>query len=135
MEARSGILGRLFEKTLGWIVLGVLIALGIGIWQLGPDGRQAMWQGIWRTGLWLLIVAALPWSARLFIRRLLELRTNWAGAGLVAAFVLIDAIVGVVLLQGLPVGLWSWLLALAALAVAGTYTYLVSEYLADEAGI
>jgi hypothetical protein len=134
MEARSSILGRLFEKTLGWIVLGVLIALGVGIWQMGPDGRQALWEGIWRTGLWLLVVAALPWSARLFIRRLLELRTNWAGTGLLAAFVLIDAIVGVVLLKGLPAGVWSWLLALAALAVAGTYTYLVSEYLAEESG-
>jgi len=60
---RGGILGRLAEKTLGWIILGVLILIGIGIWQAGPEWRAAMWRRLWGTAVWLLLVTALPWSA------------------------------------------------------------------------
>ena len=135
MEGTSGgILGRLGEKVVGWIALGCLIALGVAIYQLGPDGRQAIWSGIWKSGVWLAIAAALPWTARLFIRRIIEVGSNWVGLALISAYVLVDAVVGIVLLGGLPGGGWGWTAALAALAVAGTYNFLVAEYLAEQAG-
>ena len=130
----GGILGRLGEKVLGWIALGLLIAIGFAIYKMGPDGRQAVWEGIWRTSAWLVIAAALPWSARLFIRRIIEIGSNWAGLGLLAAYVLVDAVAGLLLLGGFPTGGWSWIAVLAALAVAGTYSYLVAEYLSEQAG-
>lgn len=130
----GGILGRLGEKVLGWIALGLLIALGIGIWQMGPEARATIWAGIWKTLVWLVIAAGVPWIARFFITRLLEIGTNWVGVALIASLTLIDLIAGVVLIGGLPGGGWGWLTALAALAVAGTYNYLVAEYLAEQAG-
>ena len=81
-----------------------------------------------------MIAAALPWSVRLFIRRILEIGSNWASLSLLAAFVLVDAVAGLLLLGGFPTGGWSWIAALAALAVAGTYSYLVAEYLSEQAG-
>ncbi len=131
----GGILGRLGEKVLGWIALGLIVALGAAIVFMEEDTRAAIWSGIWRTIAWIVIVAALPWVSRFFIRRLLEVGSNWAGVVLLAVLVLLDAIAGLVLMGGWPSGGWGWLAALAALAIVGTYNYLVTEYLAEQTGI
>lgn len=130
----GGILGRLGEKVLGWIALGLLILLGVGIWQMGPEGRGALFGAIWRTLFWIALTAGLPWLSRLFIRRVLAVGSNWAGVTLIAVYTLVNAVVGIILVGGFPGGGWGWLAALAALAVAGTYNYLVNEYLAEMAG-
>lgn len=129
-----GILGRLGEKMLGWIALALLIALGIAIWQMGPEMRGAILSGIWRTVVWIVVAAGLPWLSRLFIGRVLEAGTNWAGVVLIGAYTLINLVLGLILIGGLPSGVWGLTAAVAALAVAGTYNYLVSEYLATQAG-
>lgn len=129
----GGILGRLGEKVIGWIALGLLIAIGIAIWRMGPEGRDAIWNGIWRTGMWVAIVAGLPWSAKLFIRRILEVGSNWAGVGLVGGLLAVDLIAALVL-GGLPGSFWGWVAGLGALAIAGTYNYLVTEYVSEMAG-
>jgi hypothetical protein len=130
----GGILGRLSERMLGWVALGLLIFLGIAIWQAGPEWRAAMWSRIWRTAVWLAIVGAVPWSAKLYIGRILELGSNWAGVVLLAGLVVIDVIAALLLMTGWPVGFWGWFAGLAALAVAGTYNYLVTQYLAEMKG-
>jgi hypothetical protein len=134
METQGGILARLGEKVLGWIALGMLILLGIGIWQMGPEGRGALWSGIWRTAVWLVVATVLPWSVRLLITRLLEISSNWVGVALLAGLTLVNLGLGLILLQGLPSGVWGWLSSLAALAIVATYNYLVTEYLAEQAG-
>ena len=47
---------------------------------------------------------------------------------------LYDLIAGRLLMQGWPSGGWGWTLSLAALALAGAYNYLVTEYLAEQTG-
>ena len=130
----GGILGRLGEKTLGWIILGLLIFLGIAIWQMEPETRAAIWGGIWRTAVWVAIAAAAPWSAKLFIRRILEAGTNWVGLGLLGGLMAVDVVAALLLMTGWPSSVWSWLAAIGVLAVAGTYNYLVTEYLSEMAG-
>jgi hypothetical protein len=110
----GGILGRLGEKMLGWIALGLLIVLAIAIWRMDPVVRTAIWQGIWRTILWVVIAAALPWSARLFIRRILEVGSNWAGVGLLAAFVAVDLGVGLLMVSGCDASIEAKRLAVAS---------------------
>ena len=134
MEGPRGIAGRLVEKILGWVALGLLVALGFAIYKLGPEGRQMVWNGIWRTLVWVVIAAALPWSARFFMRRVLEFGSNWAGFVLLAVFLLVDIVVGLVLLQRWPSSGWGWVAGLAAVAIAGTYNFLVAEYLSEQAG-
>lgn len=135
METSSTIWGRLSERIIGWIALAGIVAAGIAIWQMDAQTRWAIWQTIWKTIVWLVVAAALPWSGRLFIGRLLELSTNWAGVGLIAGFTLVNAVFGMILLGGFPSGGWGWLAALAALSVVGTYNFLVAEYLAEQAGV
>jgi hypothetical protein len=110
----GGILGRLGEKMLGWIALGLLIVLAIAIWRMDPVVRTAIWQGIWRTILWVVIAAALPWSARLFIRRILDVSSNWAGVGLLAAFVAVDLGVGLLMVSGCDTSIEAKRLAVAS---------------------
>lgn len=135
METAQGIFGRLGEKILGWIALLLLIGIAFGIWQMEPESRAAIWKGIWTTIAWIAIAAALPWSARFFMKRIMDVGSNWAAFGLVGGFVLLDIIAGLILKQGFPDGGWSWFFNLSALAVAGTYNYLVTEYLADQTGM
>ncbi len=130
----SGILGRLGEKAITWIGLALLVLVGISLRRMGPEARGALWSGIWRTAAWVVIVAAVPWSARLFIGKIIEVGSNWASLILLASLTALELIVGLILLGGLPAGGWGWTGALAALAVAGTYNYLVTEYLSDMAG-
>lgn len=96
----GGILGRVGEKVLGWIALALLILIGIAIWRMDPVLRTAIWQGLWRTIFWVIIAAALPWSARFFIRRILDVGSNWAGVGLLAALLAVDLGAGLLLLSG-----------------------------------
>lgn len=134
MEVRRGILGGVAERVLSAIAFVVLIGIGWSIYQMPAATKHAILAGIWYTALWVILVAALPWSTKLFVRRLLELGTNWAGLALIAGFTLVDLVVGAVFLGGLPAGGWSWLASLGAIAVAATYNYLVAEYLAEMAG-
>jgi|YNPNPStandDraft_1061719.scaffolds.fasta_scaffold187597_2 hypothetical protein len=133
-EPSAGMGWRLLEKVLGWIILGLLVAAAYGIYAMGPQGRASLWAGIWKTLVWIIVAAALPWSGRLFIRRILEIGSNWAGVALLVAYALVDAAVGLLLLGGWPRGTWSWIAATAAWASAGTYNFLVSQYLSEQAG-
>ncbi len=129
----SGLVGRLTERVLGYVALGLVALGGVALYRMGPDGRTAIWEAIWRTATWLGISAVLPWAARVFMARVLELRSNWAGVALIAGLTLLNVAVGVFLLTAWPAGGWQWTAALVALALAGTYNYLVTEYLADQA--
>jgi hypothetical protein len=130
----GGILGRLTERVLGYVALGLVALGGIAVYRMGPEGRTAIWETIWRTATWLAISAVLPWTARLFMGRLLEIGSNWVGVALIAGLTLLNLVAGVCLLTAWPAGGWQWTAALVALALAATYNYLVTEYLADQAG-
>ena len=69
-----------------------------------------------------------------FLRRVLEFGSNWAGFVLLALFLLVDIVVGLVLLQRWPSSGWGGVAGLAAVAIAGTYNFLVAEYLSEQAG-
>ena len=133
METR-GILGRLADNMTQVIAMGLLLAAAYGLWYIGAAGRAALWSGIWRTTVWVGLVAAIPWAARPFMKRLLETGTNWAGVAAVAVLVVADMIFARLLMTVWPDGFWTWVAALAAIAVAGTYNYLVLEYLAEQSG-
>jgi len=134
METPAGIFGRLAERVLGWIALALLLAAGWAIYQMPGATKAAIWSGLWRTVVWFGVAAAIPWSGRLFMRRVLEIGSNWAGLALLAALTAADLVAALVLMTGWPTGGWAWAAALLALAAAGTYNYLVTEYLAEAAG-
>ena len=134
METQSGILARLGEKTASWVILALIVILGITIYQMPAETRAAIWSSIWRSVAWVAMVAAVPWSARLFIKRILEFGSNWAGVAMIGGLVVVDILAAVLLMTGWPAGAWGWLASLGALAVAGTYNYLVTEYLSEMVG-
>lgn len=133
METAGGMLSRLIERTIGWVILAALIGLGVLIWQMSPETRSAILSGIWRSTAWLLLALATPWAAALFIGRILSAGTNAAAAALLAGLSLVNILTGVMLLTGWPSGAWRWSAAVAALVGAGTYNFLVAQYLAERA--
>lgn len=130
----TGILGRVGERVLSWIALALIVAGGVAIWQMGPAARGAIWSGIWRTTAWVVFAAAVPWASRLVIRRVMEAGTNWAAVALLGALLVLDIVAALVLMTAWPSGGWGWMACLGALALVGTYNYLVTEYLAQTAG-
>ncbi len=129
-----GIVGKLGDKILTMVALALVALGGYALYEMGPGGRAALWAGIWHTVAWIVIVAALPWSAKAFIGRVLGAGTNWAGVVLLAAYTLTDLIAGRLLMGAWPASGWGWLAGLAALGIAGSYNYLVTEFVAEQAG-
>jgi hypothetical protein len=135
MEVRRGILGGVTERVLSGVAFVVVIAIAWSIYQMPGETKTAILAGVWSSILWVVIAAALPWSAKMFITRILELGNNWAGVALIGGFTLFDLVLGLIFMGGLPGDGWSWFACLGAIAVVGTYNYLVTEYLADMAGV
>lgn len=130
----GGILSRLGEKVLGWIALA-LVALGaVAVYQMPAETKTAIWNGAWRSFVWVVLAAVMPWIGKLFIRRVLAFGTNWAGVAWLGGLCAANLIAGVLLLTAWPSGGWGWFAAIGAMALAGTYNYLVTEYLADTSG-
>lgn len=134
METSGGFLSRVAERTLGWVALGAVALGGIAIYQMPAETKAAIWSGMWRTVFWFVFAAALPWVGTFFIRRLMQTGSNWAGVAWIAGLVAADVLVGVILMTVWPTGGWAWLAVFGVLAVAGTYNYLVTEYLAENSG-
>lgn len=118
MGDATGILGRLAERVLGWVALALVILLGIAIYQMPSETKAAIWSAIWRSAAWLMIVGVIPWFARLFVSRILEISSNWAGVLLLAGLFAVDVIAAVLLMTGWPSGGWAWFGAFVALALA-----------------
>lgn len=116
------------------VVFALLVALGVTLWRMDPATRAAIWNGIWKTAAWFALAAALPWGGRLFIARIAEVGTNWAGVALLAGYTVLEIVIALLLMGGLPSGGWAWAGALVSLGLAGSYNYLVTEYLAEQYG-
>ncbi len=129
-----GLLGKLGDKILTMIAFALVLLGAYALYRMGPEGRGALWTGITHTIAWVVIAGAIPWSSKAFVRRLLAVGSNWAGVAAIAAFTLVDLVAGRILMGGWPASGWGWVASLAALAVAGSYNYLVTEYVAEQAG-
>lgn len=130
----AGIFGRLAERILSWVALALVVLLGIAIYQMPSETKAAIWSAAWRSVFWLSIVGVTPWFARLFIGRVLESSSNWAGVILLAGFFAVDVFAALFLMTAWPSGGWAWFGAGVALVLAATYNFLVAEYLAQEYG-
>ena len=130
----SGVSANTTRASLPILTVVAVALVGLGayaLYAMGPGGRAALWTGVGRTIAWVIIAGVLPWSAKAFIGRILAAGTNWAGLALIAAYTTIDLIAGRLLMGAWPASGWGWLAALAALGIAGSYNYLVTEYLAQ----
>ena len=133
METSGGFFGRVAEKVVGWIALALIVGAGVAIWQMGPVMRGAIWETAWRSAAWIGGAAVVPWTAWFYVRPVLGAGSNWAGVALIAGLCVVDLLLAGALMTGWPSGAWGWLGGIAALGLAGTYNFLVVEYLADRA--
>lgn len=119
------------------VVFLAVIAGGIWCYQ-NPESVKAFGQVVKLTLLWLVLVAALPWSSYLFMGQLLRFqagRLSDSGAtilsmGLIAGYCLVDILLAFYLGDFGDAGTFSWIVVLLGFAAAGTYNFVICESLA-----
>lgn len=132
-------------KFVGAKVAGVIIAVatlvgGYWCWQ-NWDQVKEFGHGVKILLLWLLIVAALPWSSYLFMRPLIDYQARLQtaqGAGIVsvaviAAFSLADILIAFGLSDDGFSGSFTWFVVLLGFAAAAAYNFVICESLARQA--
>ncbi len=118
------------------IFIGVA-AGGIWCWQNWGDVKD-FGSALLDVLIWLVIVAALPWSSYLFMRPLLAFQGNLqsekaaAGVsiGLIAVYLLADAIAAFSMGDFSGSGAFTWFVLFLGFAAAGAYNFIICESLA-----
>lgn len=91
--------------------------------------------------VWIVLVAALPWSSYLFMKPLLGFQSNlnseraaaMVSIGVIAAYCVIDLILAFWLGDWSDASGFSWFMLLLGFAAAGAYNFVICESLARQA--
>jgi len=125
-------------KTLT-VVLAVLAAGAAGYWVYqNPESVKAAGHVFTRSVLWIVVVAALPWSSFLFMRPLLDLQSKLQSAraaaavslGVIVAFWIVDLLFAGYLAGWSFSGTLTWIVVLLGFAAAAAYNFVICESLA-----
>jgi hypothetical protein len=124
-------------KLAAAVITVAAVAAGIWCWQ-HPETVKAFGNVVKLTLLWVIVVAALPWTSFLFMRPLLRfqsenLSTSAAGAvglALIAVYWLIDLGLAFWLADWSISGAMSWFVVLVGLLAAAVYNFVICESLA-----
>lgn len=103
-----------------------------------PDELKSFGHVVKHTIIWVVVVAALPWSSYVFMGPLLRLQAGLASAGaatavsvaVLAGFCLIDVLFAFYLTGWSVSGTFSWMVLLLGFLAAGTYNFVICESLA-----
>ena len=128
------------SKVAAAIIFLAIAAGGIWCWQ-NPEAVKAFGQVVKLTLIWLVIVAALPWSSYLFMQPLLAFQSKLQSARaaamvsvtMIGTYWLIDVLLAFYLAGWGFSGTLTWLVVLLGLAAAGAYTFVICESLARQA--
>ena len=124
-------------KVAAAIIFRAVVAGGVWCYQ-HPATVTAFGHGLKLTLLWVIIVAALPWSSFFFMRPLLrfqseQLSTQGAAAlsiAVIAAFWAIDLVLAFYLGDFGGSGTFTWIVLLLGFLAAGAYNFVICESLA-----
>jgi hypothetical protein len=127
-------------KLAAAVISVAVVAAGIWCWQ-HPETVRAFGTAIKLSLVWIVIVAALPWTSFLFVRPLLRFQSDSLSTGaagilgiaMIAAYWLIDILLAFWLADWSISGTMSWLVVLVGLAAAAVYNFVICESLARNA--
>jgi hypothetical protein len=125
-----------FLKTVGGRIatgaaaLAVVVA-GISWWQMEPVTRESVIGNVVRGGSWVLVVLLLPWAMFWMIGAVARRDSNVAGAALVGAMTLGEAVWlgGMFGFGGYTAP--GWTMFAAAVLAAGVYNLLACDWIAE----
>jgi FtsH-binding integral membrane protein len=126
-----------FLKTMtGKVVSGLVglavIAAGISWWQMDPNTRQMLVSGTGKIISWLGIVLIVPWATFFVIGRVAKYDNNLAGAALVGAYTLIEALLLGWLFEWHVPGATAWTFFILGGLFAAVYNLFTCDWIAEK---
>jgi FtsH-binding integral membrane protein len=126
-----------FLKSIGGKIVTGLVALGvvaaaISWFQMDPANRHVIVADAGRIAGWFGIVIALPWISFALIGVVAKLESNLAGAILVSAYTVIEAVVLAWLFNWALHGAMAIVFFVAAGLLAGAYNLFTCDWIAEK---
>jgi hypothetical protein len=126
---------ELLKTVTGKVVAGAVtlavVAAGISWWQMDPATRQMLLSGTGRIISWLGVMLLLPWATFFVTTWVAKLESNAAGATMVAAYTLVEAVLLAWLFNWSVHGATAWTFLVAGTLLAGVYNLLVCDWIAE----
>ncbi len=126
----------LLKTVTGKVVAGAValavVAAGISWWQMDQATRQMMLSGTGRIVSWLLVVLLAPWATFFVTAWVARRESNAAGAVLVLAYTVLEAVLLGWLFHFGVRGATAWTFTGAAALFAGVYNLLACDWIAEK---
>ena len=126
----------LLKTVTGKVVAGVValavIAGGISWWRMDEATRQMLLSGSGKIVSWLLVVLFAPWATFFLTTWVAKRESNAAGAALVAAYTVIEALLLAWLFHWNIPGATAWTFLVVGALFAAVYNLLVCDWLAEK---
>jgi len=120
----------------GKVITAILVVSGAGaviyFWR-HPESLEAIWQTIKYAIVWMGFVAVLPWATFFITSWAVAKESNLAAGMVLAGYTLIDGLMALWLIGGLPGNVLAWGIIILGFLAAGVYNLKVCEYLAERA--
>ena len=126
----------LLKTVTGKVVAGAVtlavLAAGISWWQMDPATRQMLLSGTGKIVSWFAILLLLPWATFFVTTWVAKLESNAAGAAMVAAYTLVEAVLLAWLFNWHVNGATAWTFLVAGTLLAGVYNLLACDWIAEK---
>jgi hypothetical protein len=128
--------GDFFKTLAGKIASGAValavVAAALAWYETEPATKQAVLSLSGRILGWCLLMLVLPWASFPAIAWVNRLRSNGAGAALVLAVTVIDAVVLAWLFSWSLRGASEWVMYMAAVLIGGVYNLFSCDWIAEK---
>ena len=105
----------------------------IWYWNLSPEAKQAIWDGLKHSLIWIGFAAVLPWALFFVPPWLVRAESNLLSALGLIGYLVVDVLAALWLADWHIDGALVWLVVILGFGCAAIYNFLVSEYLAQRA--
>jgi FtsH-binding integral membrane protein len=126
----------LLKSVTGKVVAGAValavVAAGISWWQMDEATRQMLLSGTGKIVSWLLIVLLVPWATFFLTTWVAKRESNAAGAGLVAGYTVLEALLLAKLFDWNVRTPTAWTFLIVGALFAAVYNLLVCDWLAEK---
>lgn len=126
----------LLKTVTGKVVAGAValavIAGGISWWRMDEATRQMLLSGSGKIVSWLLVVLFAPWATFFLTTWVAKRESNAAGAALVAAYTMFEALLLAWLFHWNIPGATAWTFLVVGALFAAVYNLLVCDWLAEK---
>ncbi|HYO08118.1 MAG TPA: hypothetical protein VER17_04035 [Tepidisphaeraceae bacterium] len=126
------LLNSVTGKVVGGAVALAVVAGGISWWRMDDATRQALLSGTGKIVSWLLIVLLVPWATFFLTSWVARRENNAAGAALVVAYTIVEAVILAWLFNFSVPGATAWTFLGAGTLFAGVYNLLACDWIAEK---